>query len=252
MGYADQHTQKLDRQGVVEGVQMPFPSNLREKLLLWCDRRCCLCKKACDVFIEVHHIVPEGSPDGTDDEDNAIPLCFECHGRVSHYDPKQPIGTRFKPEELKKRRDQVYEEFTRHLVPALSYKVNQGSRRLPDVGFSIVHLGDAPPVQVLITLDTYVVGVLKGVNETDSMYRGRIRWNLNPKEGVNGHFQISDAARNEAADVRVGVRIVVHDCYDRPHALLPVTYVYDRNGNEWWLDPIDPDESAKRVRKGVQ
>ena len=75
---------------------MPFPPNLREKLLLWCDRRCCLCKKACDVFIEVHHIVPEGSPGGTDDEDNAIPLCFECHGRVSQYDTKQPIGTKFR------------------------------------------------------------------------------------------------------------------------------------------------------------
>ena len=227
---------------------MPFPPNLREKLLLWCDRRCCLCKKACDVFIEVHHIVPEGSPGGTDDEDNAIPLCFECHGRVSQYDTKQPIGTKFKPEELKKRRDQVYEEFTRHLVPALTYRIHQSGRILPDVGFSVFHNGDAPPVQVLVTLDTYVDGLLENANDADSPYRGRVRWNLNPKEGVNGHFQICSAACQGGRDVRTGVHIVIHDCYDRPHALLPVAYVYERKDNEWWLDPIDPLESAKRAK----
>jgi len=231
---------------------MPFSSALREKLLLWCDRRCCLCKKACGVFIEVHHIVSEGSPGGTDHEDNAIPLCFECHGRVSHYDTKQPVGSKFKREELKKRRDQVYEEYTRHLVPALTYKVHQSGRILPDVGFMIVHVGDAFPVQVLVTLDTYVDGRLSNIEETDPLYRGRCRWNLNPREGVNGHFQVSQSALAEEADVRIGVSIVIHDCYDRSHALLPVTYVYNRKSNEWWLDPIDPEESAKRARKAAQ
>src|ERR1043166_5351104 len=118
-------------------IHMPFSPDLRDKLLLWCDRHCCLCKKACDVFIEVHHI----DPNGGDDEDNAIPLCFECHGRVSHYDPKHPIGTKCKSAELKKRREQIYDEFTRHLVPALSYKVYQSGRILPDVGLSVLHPG---------------------------------------------------------------------------------------------------------------
>jgi hypothetical protein len=226
---------------------MSFPPSLREKLLLWCDRRCCLCKKACDVFIEVHHIIPEGTEGGTDDEDNAIPLCFECHGRVSQYDASQPIGTKFKPEELKKRREQVYEEFTKKLVPALSYKVLQGGRILPDVGFQILHLGDTPPIQVLVTLDTYINGSLDNTETTDSLYRGGIKWNLNPKEGVNGHFPISEAARENDADVRVGVRLVIYDCYERPHRLLPVTYVYERKDNEWWLDPIDPEVSARRA-----
>jgi 5-methylcytosine-specific restriction endonuclease McrA len=62
---------------------MPFPSEIREKLLLWCDRHCCLCKKACDVFIECHHIVPEAQGGG-DDEDNAMPVCFDCHAKLSH------------------------------------------------------------------------------------------------------------------------------------------------------------------------
>jgi hypothetical protein len=230
---------------------MPFAPELREKLLLWCDRRCCLCKKRCDVFIEVHHIVPEGSGGG-DDEDNAIPLCFECHGRVSHYDRKQPIGTKFKPEELKKRRNQIYEEFTRHLVPALVYRVRQNGRQLPDVGFEISHAGDAPPIRVFVNLETFVNGFSMDSDRTDPLYRGEVRWNLNPKEGVLGHFQITDDACDPAADVRVGVRIEIYDMYDRGHMLLPVTYVYERGSNEWWLDPIDPAESAERGRKAVQ
>ena len=224
---------------------MSFSKSLREKVLLWCDRHCCLCKKPCDVFIEVHHIAPEGTG-GSDEEDNAIPLCFECHGRVSHYDPKQPIGNMFKPDELKKRRDQIYDEFTRHLVPALSYKVHQSGRKLPDVGFSMTHLGDAPPVQVIVTLDTYIGGTLENIDDTDNLYRGGMRWNLNPKEGVNGHYRITEKASNDDIDLRVGLELVVYDCYDRPHKLLPVTYVYGHDKKEWWLDPVDPKRSYKR------
>lgn len=223
---------------------MGFSSNLRDKLLLWCDRHCCLCKKVCDVFIEVHHI----DPNGDDDEDNAIPLCFDCHGKVSHYDPKQPIGTKFKSDELKKRRDQIYEEFTRRLVPALYYKVHQSGRSLPDVGFCITHLGDAPYVKASVKLDIYVNGTLSNDtlnSEVYGLYSGVTRWNLNPKEGVDGHFPICNAAFQDETDVRVGINIIVYDYYERPHRLLPVTYVYERQKNEWWLDPIDPVESYR-------
>src|SRR5258706_10434908 len=98
-----------------------FPDDVRERLLLWCDRHCCLCKRPCDVLIELHHIVPKAKG-GDDTEDNAIPLCFDCHARVGHYDATQPKGTRYRPEELKRRRDQIYDEFTRHLVPPLDYQ----------------------------------------------------------------------------------------------------------------------------------
>jgi hypothetical protein len=221
-----------------------FSSDLRDKLLLWCDRHCCLCKKACDVFITVHHI----DPDGGNNEDNAMPLCLDCHGKVSHYDPEQPIGTKFKPSELKARREQVYHEFTRRLVPSLGYKVCQRGRILPDVGFYITHYGDAPPIMAAVKLDIYVNGTRSNdtLNGRGGRYTGGTRWNLNPKEEVNGHFQICNTACQDDADVRAGVNIVIYDCYDRRHNLLPVTYVYDRSDNEWWLDPIDPVESAKR------
>jgi hypothetical protein len=229
-----------------------FPQSVREKLLLWCDRHCCLCKKKCDVFIEIHHI---GSPNDNT-ADNAIPLCFECHGRVSHYDDSQPKGTKFKAEELKMRRQQIYEEFSRHLVPALDYAISQriGSdkRTLPDVGFTIVHMGNAPPVKAFVELKVYINGLAKDIGDAnETRYRGKIAWHLNPLKGISGHFQIPQEALNGDVDVRVGVNITVHDCYDLPHKLLPLTYVYDRKDNDWWLDPVAPEESAKELKKSL-
>jgi hypothetical protein len=225
---------------------MPFSSDLREKLLLWCDRRCCLCKRPCDVFIEVHHIEAE-SDGGSNEEDNAVPLCFDCHAKVSHYDHTQPMGTKFKKEELKKRREQVYDEYTRHLVPALRYEVHSDGRVLPMVGFSIRHLGSAPPVQAVVKLDTFVNGVLAPDQEEYGLYRGRYRWNLNPMEGVAGQFHVPQEAMREEAHVRVGVYITVYDVYDRPHKLLPVTYGLMPERTSWFLDPIDPLESARQA-----
>lgn len=220
---------------------MAFSNELRERLLLWCDRRCCLCKRTCDVFIELHHIVPQ-SAGGSDDEDNAMPLCFDCHAKVGHYESTQPRGNKFKPGELKRRREQVYEEHTRHLVPALNYVVVQGDRKLPDVGFGITHLGDAPPARVAVMIDVYVDGLLHNHPALDSLYRGGFRWNLNPKSGVQGHFPIVDAAV-EAKDLRASVQLEVSDVYDRVHTLLPVTYVYGREQREWWLDPLEVKDS---------
>ncbi len=150
-----------------EGRIMAFDQKLRTTVLLWCDRHCCLCKKACGVNIEVHHIIPEASG-GSNDIDNALPLCFNCHSEVSRYNTEQPMGTKYKPEELKARREQVYEEFTRHLVPPVHYEItnylspNQ-KREFPDVGFNLTHFGDSLPVRVHIAeRGTFVQKVLGG------------------------------------------------------------------------------------------
>ena len=68
---------------------MAFDLETRTKVLLWCDRHCCLCKKDCGINIEVHHVEPEVAG-GSDDIDNAIPLCFDCHGAVQHYNNEHP------------------------------------------------------------------------------------------------------------------------------------------------------------------
>lgn len=220
---------------------MSFPDELKEKLLLWCDRRCCLCKKGSDLLIQVHHIVPQADGGG-DDEDNAMPLCFDCHGKV--HLASHSGGTMFKTNELKKRRNQVYDECTRHLVPILRYHVHQTNLQLPWVGFTLSHDGNAPSVKAIVKLDTYVNGQSADNPNAYGLYRGQLLWHLNPGEGVNGLFEISQEALQEGAFVRVGVNITIFDAYDRPHKLLPVAYglLPDRKG--WFLDPIDPKESA--------
>lgn len=232
---------------------MAFDPEVKTKLLLWCDRRCCLCRKKCDVFIELHHIIPQADG-GTNDEDNAIPLCFECHARVGHYNDDQPKGNKIKASELKARREQVYEESTRHLVPGLRYFITQnmgegrGARALPDVGFSIIHLGDAPGVRVLVRIEVYVDGVLKKSSGFDDMYGGAIRWNLNPKEAVHGHFLVAPEALT-AKDLRAGIYLTIFDSYERAHALLPVTYVYGHDYRDWWLDPLEVTDSVRRATR---
>src|SRR5258706_8287563 len=119
---------------------MAFDQKIRTKVLLWCDRHCCLCKKGCGMNIEVHHLVPEADGGG-DDIDNAMPLCFDCHSDVNRYNNEHPRGTKYKIDELRNRREQVYEEFTRHLVPPIDAQITQaipgGSRIFPDVGVVI-------------------------------------------------------------------------------------------------------------------
>ena len=148
---------------------MPFDQKTRTKALLWSDRHCCLCKKACGVNIEVHHLVQE-SEGGGDDIDNAIPLCFDCHSEVMRYNEQHPRGTKYKVEELRVRREQVYEEFTRHLVPPVDSQITQmipggKPRAFPDVGFLLRHLGDYLPVRVRVIIESVLSSTLSILQE---------------------------------------------------------------------------------------
>lgn len=59
--------------------------------------------------IEVHHIREE-SEGGDDTFDNAIALCFDCHGDMRSYDHKHPKGNKYSESELKRHRDNWYEK----------------------------------------------------------------------------------------------------------------------------------------------
>ena len=218
---------------------MAFSEDVRSKVLLWSDRHCCLCKKACGVNIEVHHLIPE-EQNGGDEIDNAIPLCFECHGSVQHYNSKHPIGTKYKVDELRKRRDQVYDEFTRHLVPPIHYEITQalqgGARRLPDVGFVVANLGAALPVRLRIVVEVFIggssCGVLGGVH-----YSGKELWNLNPQSSVSGHFLLPKGQESPDDRLEIKVDVTIVDMYDREHHNLPVSWVYLPTQNSWYFEP---------------
>jgi hypothetical protein len=218
---------------------MPFDEKVRTKTLLWCDRHCCLCKKACGANIEVHHLVPENEG-GSKDIDNAIPLCFDCHSEVMRYNEQHPRGTKYKVDELKARRDQVYEEFTRHLVPPIHYEITQqipgrGVRTFPDVGFVISHLGDSLPVRVRVIVES----VLPSGNAVlpPDFYSGQKLWNLNPRSSFSGHFEMPSELIPEDRQLELRVRVSIIDQYEREHFHLPTGFVYVPEGNYWYAEP---------------
>jgi HNH endonuclease len=56
---------------------MPFPEHIKLEAKRKSDFQCCICKEP---FVEVHHITPQAAG-GSDDIDNAAPLCASCHDR---------------------------------------------------------------------------------------------------------------------------------------------------------------------------
>jgi hypothetical protein len=89
------------------GEKMGFPPEVVERVLVACDRCCCICHKFCGTKIELHHIVQDA--DGGDNTfDNCIPLCFDCHAEVKAYNPHHPKGRKFTEGELIQHRDKWY------------------------------------------------------------------------------------------------------------------------------------------------
>ena len=87
---------------------MPFAIAVKTSMFTRCHRHCCLCLKQCGINIEAAHIIDEAAG-GPNDEENGIPLCFDCHQEVGSYNDKHPRGNKIRPEELKARRDRVYQ-----------------------------------------------------------------------------------------------------------------------------------------------
>ena len=86
---------------------MPFRPTIKTNAFIRSARLCCLCWKQCGSKIEAAHIIPE-SEGGPSDEENCIPLCFDCHQEVGSYNDQHPKGNKFKPNELRAHRDRIY------------------------------------------------------------------------------------------------------------------------------------------------
>ncbi|MHC4132329.1 MAG: HNH endonuclease [Planctomycetota bacterium] len=74
-------------------------------LLAECHRRCCICHRFCGFKMETDHMNLSGQG-GTDDIDNAIPVCFECHAEIHCYNKSHPRGRKFTERELQQHKEQ--------------------------------------------------------------------------------------------------------------------------------------------------
>jgi hypothetical protein len=83
---------------------MGFSKNIISEFLVKTGRLCCICRK--EHKVSVHHIIPK-EDGGTDDFDNAIPLCPNCHNEV-HIKYSPGMTTRpYSPEELKRHKQET-------------------------------------------------------------------------------------------------------------------------------------------------
>ncbi len=199
------------------------------KCLLWCDRHCCLCGKVCGVDIEVAHIEEKRKP-GSSDLDNAIPLCYDCHGKIGRYRDEHPLGNKYRVEELKARRNQIYDYYTRHLVPPIDFGPSQDlsppkQRKLPQVGFNITHHGDSNPVHVLVSARIFLGKKDLGFPKSRH-YSGKKTWSLNPRYRISGFFLVPPKAVKSNEKLQVDFTVTIIDKYEWRHMLLPMRWVY--------------------------
>lgn len=123
---------------------MAFKQSEIEDLLVKCQRRCCICHKYCGVNIEINHIKPKAQ-EGSDDIDNAIPLCFECHAEVNHYNDEHPKGRKFTEEEQKKHRDQWIKLCNTH----------------PEISANVPRDRDVGPLEGMVSELEFNIGVVR-------------------------------------------------------------------------------------------
>ncbi|HWX54841.1 MAG TPA: hypothetical protein VN176_09655 [Verrucomicrobiae bacterium] len=208
------------------------------KALLWCRRLCCLCGKSCGVGIEVAHI----DTDGPATLDNAIPVCFDCHCAIGHYVDSHARGKKYGIQELKARRDQVYNEQTSSLVPLIDFRLTQQHppRDLPIVGFQIQHVGGCHPIRAHVKI-TLAKGTRRyGPPPTKGHYNGRSGWNLNPHQLVLGWFKVPEGWKPlKDAPLRAKVELTLADIYDYQHQLYPVGYILEFGAQDWYAEPCE-------------
>jgi hypothetical protein len=222
----------------------PFDEKDKIKILLWSERHCCLCEKPCDTNIVIHHIKQEDSDKELSDIDNAIPLCFECHGKIKSYNLAHRVGTSYRIEEIKARRDQIYDKYTRHLVPIVTFNIDQGTPNKPELSTFptvvtfITHASLSLPVKARIEVKHVLAGKDLGVmTDEKGYYSGEKDWHLNPAVMFHGNFTVPKECQDSKQDLKIEVRLTIIDQYERPHRMLPQAWTYVRKGYYWFMEP---------------
>ena len=217
----------------------PLSEEDRAKLLLWCARHCCFCGKPCTTNMEIHHIDGDKS---NSELDNLIPVCFDCHGELLRYNPKHPKGTPYRFVEIKKRRDQIYDQQTLPYMRQVEIQISNklfGKNEVRTTGdiscTAILHSKDLP-VRLSIRITPYLNGE-KIQAELGDLYSGKQLWNLNPSQIVFGHFNLPISLEVVPFLYRVDISWSIVDILDREHVMLPFGFVWDWPERDWWYDP---------------
>jgi len=235
-------------------VAKKFSEEDKLKGLLWSDRHCCVCDTPCGLDIEIAHIDPKGG----EDFDNAIPVCYKHHAQIGRYNKEHPRGNKYRIIELKKRREQIYEKYTRHLVPPLLFYLTprmgdprHSQFRLPRVGFAIHNLGSFHPARFKVNIRVFLGSeeLKPMVSSRRLYYSNDIIWNLNAGHVFYGNFGIPRKCGERKEDLIIEVKVTAIDQYDRQHELLPQCYKYVRDKHYWLPEPTSFDELKRHMNQ---
>ena len=224
------------------GKKNAFSKEVKSKCFLWSDRHCCVCGTSCGLDIEVAHIDEKAEMT----QDNAIPVCYRCHADLGRYKDSHPRGNKYRFQELKKRRDQIYERYTNHLVPVILPVIHptHGERgiHLPTVVFTITSVGRFIPVKARIIVKTFLGGKDLGeIGSEKPYYDGGVTWHLNPGLTFRGNFTLPKVCEESQEELQIELNITIIDPYEREHKLLPLCSTYvrkgDSNDGHWFLEP---------------
>jgi hypothetical protein len=226
--------------------RVPIPEESRIILLLWSERHCCFCGKQCTTNIEIHHV--DNNPQNND-EDNLIPLCFDCHGELARYNPKHPKGTHYRENEIKSRREQIYDMYTLKYLRQvdirisnfLHYHSKNGKplrRKAGDVSCTVRTLSNDIPVQLRLTITPFHGKEKLTTAHFGLHYTGNTLWNLNPGQVVYSHFPFPFTTQLEPFNFRLEFEWSSIDILHREHKMLPFSYFWDtKDIDDWWYHP---------------
>jgi hypothetical protein len=223
----------------MNNIRKKIPSDTLKKILIWSDRHCCLCEKQCAINIEIHHI--DGHP-GNNHIDNLLPVCFDCHAKLGHYNSQHPKGLKYKTEEIKDRREYIYEKNTiKYLRPPLIQITNfiddSNRREWGDFTFRVLSTSQDIPSQLKIILTVFVDGEKVDNLKLGDLYLGKKFWNINPHQIINGHFEVPDLKDIIFDNLRVQIDWTVIDIFKREHTMLPFSYVLTEKERDFYYDP---------------
>ncbi len=196
--------------------------------------------------IQVAHIEPRQKVRSWE-VDNAIPLCFDCHQKIFSYNPKHPLGIKYTSKELKARRDEIYEKYTRHLVPEFGFQITQNSppwytRQYPSVGFIIVlsRMKQLQPVGFRVIVTAFLNHRNRGTT-ADRHYSGRKIWDqIQPQRNSDymfwGNFTSPVRTVRNDQHLELRVKVTAIDKYEREH-VESRAWAYMPKANFWYPEP---------------
>lgn len=116
-------------------------------------------------------------------------------------------------------------------------------RKLPNVGFNIRNWNDSPiraRVKARVFLGGKDLGLVKGSyrgGKYMGYYDGKVLWNINPYTLFFGNFSVPRICAETDQDLIIEVNVDLIDIDGRKYRLLPVSWTFMRDKNDWFLEP---------------